>query len=267
MARRAMLLSFKCATLCLCVFSCVLQTSAFIPGTSMPTGVRAVGSSCRMRLRAVRFSGDKNAFLPHLLRDRASGVTTRMAKEESQQDEEKFPSMKTVEYYSDEGEIEESTEARSLGRVEEIGLFPLGLVLNPGATLPLHIFEMRYRQLFNSAWDGNQKMGIVMYDKEKNKWARVGTQARVIRFQPLPDGRILTVNEGEERFRVLKVTRAGSSKEYMKALVEYMDDEATEPDALAELEREVWVSLQDVLSLSNTLYGKSLDLKDSIKKL
>ena len=44
-----------------------------------------------------------------------------------------------------------------------------------------------------------------MYDKEKNMWARVGTSTRVVRFQPLPDGRILTVNEGEERFRVLKV--------------------------------------------------------------
>lgn len=50
-----------------------------------------------------------------------------------------------------------------------------------------------------------------MYDKEKNKWARVGTQARVIRFQPLPDGRILTVNEGEERFRVLKVPSAAAT--------------------------------------------------------
>jgi Lon protease-like protein len=38
------------------------------------------------------------------------------------------------------------------------GLFPLGLVLNPGASLPLHIFEMRYRHLFNTAWDGNVKV-------------------------------------------------------------------------------------------------------------
>ena len=52
---------------------------------------------------------------------------------------------------------------RSLGQVEEIGLFPLGLVLNPGATfkLPLHIFEMQYSQLFNNAWDGSQKVACI----------------------------------------------------------------------------------------------------------
>ena len=46
-------------------------------------------------------------------------------------------------------------------RVEEIGLFPLGMVLNPGAHIPLHIFEMRYRQLFNQAWQGDTKVVCV----------------------------------------------------------------------------------------------------------
>ena len=45
-------------------------------------------------------------------------------------------------------------------RVEEIGLFPLGMVLNPGAQIPLHIFEMRYRQLFNQAWQGDTKVSF-----------------------------------------------------------------------------------------------------------
>ena len=31
-------------------------------------------------------------------------------------------------------------------------------MLNPGAYLPLHIFEMRYRNLFSKAWDGNKKV-------------------------------------------------------------------------------------------------------------
>ena len=33
------------------------------------------------------------------------------------------------------------------GRVETLPLFPLGTVLLPGAALPLHVFEPRYRQL------------------------------------------------------------------------------------------------------------------------
>lgn len=40
----------------------------------------------------------------------------------------------------------------------QLGLFPLGLVLNPGAALPLHIFEMRYRNLFSKAWEDNKRV-------------------------------------------------------------------------------------------------------------
>ena len=45
---------------------------------------------------------------------------------------------------------------RRLGRVSEwIPLFPLGTVVLPGATLPLHIFEARYRQLIHDVLVGN----------------------------------------------------------------------------------------------------------------
>ena len=101
-----------------------------------------------------------------------------------------MPSIKSVEFYADVLEDTESVSARSLGRVEEIGLFPLGMILNPGAIIPLHIFEMRYRQLFNQAWEGNTKVGIVMYDKDRNQWARVGTVCKIIDFKTQPDGRV-----------------------------------------------------------------------------
>lgn len=125
---------------------------------------------------------------------------------------------------------------------------------------------MRYRQLFNQAWEGDTKVGIVMYDKDRNQWARVGTVCKVVEFQTQPDGRIITVNEGDERFRVLKVTRAGTQMEYAKALVEYHDD-VTTGDDVGELEEKVWNSLNQVLSLSNHLYGKQLQLRDKIKAL
>ncbi|EKX53048.1 hypothetical protein GUITHDRAFT_150507, partial [Guillardia theta CCMP2712] len=125
---------------------------------------------------------------------------------------------------------------------------------------------MRYRQLFTKTWEGKQKVGFVMYDKDRNRWAKVGTTARLISFDTKPDGKIMTLGEGDERFRVLKVTRIGSQMEYMKALVEYIDDENTEED-LKPLEENVWESLKQVLSLSNELYGKKLDLKDSLKSL
>jgi Lon protease-like protein len=151
-----------------------------------------------------------------------------------------LPSVNSVEFYNEVLGDTESTSARTLGRVEEIGIFPLGMVLNPGAVIPLHIFEMRYRQLFNQAWEGSTKVGIVMFDKEKNLWSRVGTMCKVVEFQTQPDGRIITVNEGDQRFRVLKVTRSGSQMEYAKALVEFHDDFDSEDD-LSGLEDKVSV--------------------------
>jgi hypothetical protein len=223
-----------------------------------------------------------------------------------------LPGVDSVEFYNDVLGDTESTSARTLGRVEEIGIFPLGMVLNPCAVIPLHIFEMRYRQLFSQAWESDTKIGIVMFDKDKNLWSRVGTICKVIEFQTQPDGRIVTVNEGEQRFRVLKLTRSGSQMEYAKALVEFHDDVDSDED-LTELEDkvccpatwastaaavdafaaqivlvnahlirrgmhrfcacprdnrarwQVWGGLQQVLALSNELYGKQLQLKSRIK--
>jgi len=144
-----------------------------------------------------------------------------------------MPSIGSVEFLADAIEDTESVPGLSLGRVEEIGLFPLGMILNPGAIIPLNIFEIHHCQLFNQAWEGKIKVGIVMYDQERNQWARVGTLCKIIEFQTQPDGlvwtlwalifacsfcnktdvhnpntgRIQTVSEGDERFRLLKVTQ------------------------------------------------------------
>ena len=39
---------------------------------------------------------------------------------------------------------------------ELVPIFPLDTVLMPGAPLPLHIFEPRYRVLVNDVWDARQ---------------------------------------------------------------------------------------------------------------
>ena len=45
---------------------------------------------------------------------------------------------------------------------ETLPLFPLGTVLFPGMLLPLHIFEVRYRQLVRDLLDGPgpQRFGV-----------------------------------------------------------------------------------------------------------
>ena len=144
----------------------------------------------------------------------------------------------------------------------ELPLFPLQTVLNPGNTIPLYIWEMRYRLLFNRIHDGEEsRFGVVLYDKESDSLARIGCTAELVRFEPLLDGRIMTKNLGRERFRIIRII---DEKPYIRALVEFVNDEPAGPEA-ARIEREVWKMLQDVLQLSNKLYDKSSDITAEIR--
>ena len=50
--------------------------------------------------------------------------------------------------------------------MEEIGLFPLGLVLLPTEQVPLHIFEPRYRELIGECIEAERPFGLVYADDE-----------------------------------------------------------------------------------------------------
>ena len=59
--------------------------------------------------------------------------------------------------------------------MEEIGLFPLGIVLLPSEHVPLHIFEPRYRELAECL-DEQQEFGVIYADGDGVR--EVGTRAR-----------------------------------------------------------------------------------------
>ena len=46
--------------------------------------------------------------------------------------------------------------------MDEIGLFPLGLVLLPTEQVPLHIFEPRYRELIDECLEQGTLSGLCM---------------------------------------------------------------------------------------------------------
>ena len=48
---------------------------------------------------------------------------------------------------------------------QAIGMFPLGTVLLPGAVLPLHVFEPRYRALVADCLAGEQEFGVVLIER------------------------------------------------------------------------------------------------------
>ena len=89
--------------------------------------------------------------------------------------------------------------------MEEIGLFPLPLVLVPGEQTPLHVFEPRYKELIGECLDQGQPFGLVLADDEGMR--DVGTEATVVEvLEQFEDGRLNVVVEGQSRFKLLELT-------------------------------------------------------------
>lgn len=86
-----------------------------------------------------------------------------------------------------------------------IPLFPLGLVLMPGASVPLHLFEPRYRAMLRDVKDSTRAFGLIMppagTPEDMLPAGRIGCIAHVSAVDMLPDGRANIIVTGGERFR------------------------------------------------------------------
>lgn len=106
----------------------------------------------------------------------------------------------------------------------KIPLFPLDLVLFPGAPLPLHIFEERYKELINECLDNKSPFGIVRAELEG--LAIVGCTARIVRLlDRYSDGRLDILCEGLERFQIESLDT--KSRTFLQAEVDLIDDDDT----------------------------------------
>jgi Lon protease-like protein len=88
----------------------------------------------------------------------------------------------------------------------QLPLFPLPLVLFPGARLPLHIVEPRYRQLLADLLDTGRghEFGVLFRPDETDRAippGQVGCVATIERSERLPDGRANIIARGRRRFR------------------------------------------------------------------
>jgi Lon protease-like protein len=87
-------------------------------------------------------------------------------------------------------------------------MFPLGTVLVPGAGLPLHVFEERYRAMVRDCLSGDQEFGVVLIERGSEVGggdvrSSVGTVARIVEASELPDGRWAMIAVGTRRIRVV----------------------------------------------------------------
>lgn len=101
-------------------------------------------------------------------------------------------------------------------------IFPLDTVLLPGAPLPLHIFEPRYREMVAECLEQNRSFGIVR-DKEGDV-AQTGCTAEILAVtKKYDDGRMDIVTQGRERFEVIQLNQ---ERAFLQAEVLYLHDEA-----------------------------------------
>lgn len=117
-------------------------------------------------------------------------------------------------------------------------LFPLGTVLFPGALIPLHVFEDRYRRMVRdllAAPDDERRFGVIAIRQGREVGTSgvralhpVGCVARLRRVEPYDDGRFDIVGTGVQRFRLLTVDE---SLPYLQGEVELLEDPPGEPPA------------------------------------
>ena len=117
----------------------------------------------------------------------------------------------------------------------ELPLFPLNVVLFPGADLPLHIFEARYRLMIKECHEQNKPFGVVLArpgsPQMREEPYLVGTMADILALSRMEDGRMNLIARGGQRFRILEQQR---EKSYLTGIVEVYHDLPEPEQALRE---------------------------------
>lgn len=154
-----------------------------------------------------------------------------------------------------------------------IPIFPLeDVVLFPHSSVPLHIFEPRYREMVADALQGDGTIGMVLLRPgyEADYYGRppvysVGCAGTIAEAEELPDGRYVILLRGLVRFRV---TREDQSRAYRLAdvepLPEVLDDQEVE---ILKERRKRLAELLDTMAPGAEPFGDSLSDEEFVDRL
>jgi Lon protease-like protein len=123
--------------------------------------------------------------------------------------------------------------------IERFPLFPLGLVLLPGETVPLHIFEERYKLMIGECLEEESEFGIVWLADDGLR--DVGCAAAITQvLERFDDGRLNILVRGTSPFRLER--RIGDLP-YPAGDVELLEDDASADDESLEHARASYADL------------------------
>lgn len=147
----------------------------------------------------------------------------------------------------------------------EVPLFPLNTVLFPGATLPLHIFEERYKQMIGECIEEQRPFGVVLIRSGQEVGGSaepfdVGTTAHIGQVERLDDGKMNLICTGGQRFRVVRTVDGAP---YLKGEIELIETASEHDEETMDLAAEAGALFGEYvrlyLAISNQ-WTRSLDL-------
>jgi Lon protease-like protein len=106
-------------------------------------------------------------------------------------------------------------------------LFPLQVVLLPGAELPLHIFEDRYKEMIAEVIHDRLEFGVILANEKGI--VNTGCTALIDKvLREYPDGRLDILARGRRRFEIMQLN---DDRSFLRGSVEFFDDEEESPVA------------------------------------
>ena len=106
-------------------------------------------------------------------------------------------------------------------------LFPLNTVLFPNASMPLQIFEERYKLMLKDCLNADSKLGVVLIKTgsevgEPAEPHSTGTVARIVQANEIDGGRFFVSVTGQQRFHITEITQY---RPYISAEVEVLEED------------------------------------------
>jgi Lon protease-like protein len=119
-------------------------------------------------------------------------------------------------------------------------LFPLPLVALPSESVPLHIFEDRYRHMIEECLSAGGEFGIVWHSEDELKQVGCACEVEEV-LERMHDGRLNILVRGTRPFRLIE---RQDDLRYPAGVVEFLADDEEETDAeAAQSTRELYAEL------------------------
>lgn len=149
--------------------------------------------------------------------------------------------------------------------IRELPVFPLPVVLFPGVPLPLHIFELKYRQMMEDIRATNNFFGLAYFDSSTGQGeipaaGHIGCVAEVTETQTFPDGRSNILTIGLIRYRIESYLERGDP--YLVANVSYFEDDDEDQSTLADSAGEVAETFSRIAQAVRTINDERTSLPD-----